>query len=231
MRDFLIGLLESTVGRTRVPVSHLFESIRESTDLIQRHIEACEKRGLLRRVDNWVEIDSEQRLMLAIEALKDHADIGSVCRQLDWREFEELTSRALEANHFSVTKHLVFKHNGRRYEIDLVGAKEPSLMCADCKHWSWGLGRSRIQNAARRQFERIRSLADEMPRLADRLGIKAWRRAVVLPTVITLSDTTRGLHEGVPIVPILRLRSFLKELNPLDHQLATIVVNLRQLIE
>jgi hypothetical protein len=169
--------------------------------------------------------------MLAIEALKIHADIGRVCRELDWREFEELTSRALEANHFSVTKHLAFRHNGHRYEIDLVGAKEPLLLCADCKHWSWGLGSSRIQNAARRQFERMRYLADEMPGLADRLGINAWRRAVILPTVITLSDTTRGLHEGIPIVPILRLRSFLKELNPVDHQLATIVTNLRQLVE
>jgi len=227
MRDFLIGLLESTVGRARVSVTNLFESIRESTDSIQRNIEACEKRGLLRRVDNWIEVDSEQRLMLAIEALKADADVGRVCRELDWREFEELASRALEANHFSVTKHLVFNHDGHRYEIDLVGAKDPLLMCADCKHWSCGLGRSRIQNAARRQFERLRSLADEMPRLADRLGITAWRRAVILPTVITLSDTTRGLYEGIPIVPILRLRSFLKELNPLDHQLATIAVDLR----
>jgi len=227
MRDFLIGLLESTVGRARVPVSDLFESIRESTDLIQRNIEACEERGLLRRVDNWVEINSEQRLMIAIEALKANADVRRVCRGLDWREFEELTLRALEANHFSVIKHLVFKHDGHRYEIDLVGAKEPLLMCADCKHWNWGLGRGRIQNAARRQFERMRSLADEMPRLADRLGITAWRRAVILPTVITLSDTTRGLHEGIPIVPILRLRSFLKELDPLDRQLATMVINLR----
>jgi len=231
MRDFLIGLLESTAGRARVPVSQLFESIRESTDSIQRYIDTCEKRGLLRRVDNWVEINSEQRLMLAIEALKANADVGRVCRKLDWREFEELAFRALEANHFGVTKHLVFKHNGHRYEIDLVGSKEPLLMCADCKHWRCGLGRSRIQNAARRQFERMHSLADEIPRLADRLGITAWRRAVVLPAVITLSDTTRGLHEGIPIVPILRLRSFLKELNPLDHQLATVVVNLKQPIE
>jgi len=227
MRDFLIGLLESTVGRARVPVSYLFESIRQSTDLIQRNIEACERLGLLRRLGDWVEIDSEQRLMLAIEALKAQADVGRVCRELDWREFEELSSRALEAHHFSVKKHVVFKHDGQRYEIDLIGAKEPLLICADCKHWSWGLGRSRIQNAARRQLERMLSLADEMPRLVDRLGITAWRRAVILPTVITLSDTTRGLLEGIPIVPILRLRSFLKELNPLDRELATIVVNLR----
>ena len=227
MRDFLIGLLESTVGRARVPVSDLFESIRESTDLIRRNIEACEKRGLLKRVDNWVEVNSEQRLMLAIEALKANADVGRVCRELNWREFEELALRALEANDFSAIKHLVFKHDGHRYEIDLVGAKEPLLMCADCKHWNWGLGRSRVQKAARRQFERMRSLADEMPRLADRLGIAAWRRAIILPTVITLSDTTRGLCEGIPIVPILRLKSFLKELNPLDRQLATTVVYLR----
>ena len=227
MRDFLIGLLESTVGRTRVPVSDLFESIRESTELIRRNIEACEKWGLLKRVDNWVEINSEQRLMLAMEALKANADVGRVCRGLDWREFEELALRALEANDFSAIKHLVFKHDGHRYEIDLVGAKEPLLMCADCKHWNWGLRRSRIQKAARRQFERMQSLADEMPRLSDRLGIAAWRRAIILPTVITLSDTTRGLCEGIPIVPILRLKSFLKELNPLDHQLATIVIYLR----
>ena len=229
MRDFLIALLESTLGRARVPISHLCESIRESTDLIQRNIEVCEKRGLLRRVSDWVEIDSEQRLMLAIEALKAHADVGRVCRKLDWREFEELTLKALEANSFSVTKHLVFKHNGHRYEIDLVGSKEPLLLCADCKHWNSGLGRMRIQTAARRQFERIRSLADEIPNLANRLRVAAWRRAVILPTVITLSDTTRGLHEGIPIVPILRLRSFLNELNPLDRELATIVVDLRKL--
>jgi hypothetical protein len=166
--------------------------------------------------------------MLAMEALEAQADVGRVCRKLDWREFEKLASRALEANHFSVTEHLMFKHNGHRYEIDLVGSKEPLLMCADCKHWRSGLGRTRIWNAARRQFERMLSLADEMPRLADRLGITAWKRTVILPIVITLSDTTRGLHEGIPIVPILRLRSFLKELNPLDRQLATTVVNLKQ---
>jgi len=227
MRDFLIGLLESTLGRARVPVSHLCESIRESTDLIQRNIEACEKRGLLRCVDDWIEVDSEQRLILAIEALKANADAGRVCRVLDWREFEELTSKALEANCFSVTKHLMFKHSGRRCEIDVVGSKEPLLMCADCKHWKSGLGPGRIQTAARKQFERMRYLAEEMPRQASRLGITAWNRAVILPTVITLSDTTRGLHEGIPIVPILRLQSFLKELNPLDRELATIIVNLK----
>lgn len=231
MRDFLMGLLESTRGRTRVPVSHLCESIRESTELIRRNMVACEKKGLLTCVDDWVEIDSEQRLLLAMEALKANADVGRVCRVLDWREFEELTSKALEANGFRIAKHLVFKHDRRRHEIDLIGSKEPLLICADCKHWSSGLGRMRVQTAAKRQFERIRSLAGEMPGLADRLGITAWRRAVILPTVITLSDTTRGLYEGIPIIPILRLRSFLNEFNPLDRELATIVVNLRQLKE
>ena len=229
MRDFLIGLLKSTRSRARVPISHLYESIRESTDLIRRNMEVCERRGLLKCVGDWVEIDSEQRLMLAMEALKANADVGRVCRELDWREFEELTSKALEANGFRITKHLVFKHDGHRYEIDLVGSREPLLMCADCKHWSSGLGRMRVQTAARRQLERMRSLAGKMPKLADRLGITAWKRAVILPTVITLSDTTRGLYEGIPIVPILRLRSFLKELNPVDRELATIVVDLRQL--
>ena len=227
MRDFLIGLLESTLSRARVPISHLRESIRDSTASIQSKIEDCEKRGLLRCVDDWIEVDSNQRLMLAIEALKAEADVGRVCRVLDWREFEELASKALEANGFSVTKHLMFKHSGHRYEIDVVGSKEPLLICADCKHWKSGLGRRRIQNAARKQFERMRSLAEEMPRQASRLGITAWNRVVILPTVITLSDTTRGLHEGIPIVPMLRLRSFLKELNPLDRELATITVDLK----
>lgn len=227
MRDFLVGLLESTLGRARVPVTDLCESIHQSADLIQRNIEACEKLGLLRRIGDWIEVDSEQRLILAIEALKANADVGRVCRVLDWREFEELTSKALEANCFSVTKHLMFKHSGRRYEIDVVGSKEPLLMCADCKHWRSGLGRRRIQTAARKQFERMRYLAEEMPRQASRIGIAAWNRAVILPTVITLSDAIRGLHDGIPIVPILRLGSFLKELNPLDRELATIVVNLK----
>ncbi len=227
MRDFLVGLLESTLGRARVPVTDLCESIHQSADLIQRNIEACEKLGLLRRIGDWIEVDSEQRLMLATEALKANADVGRVCRKLDWREFEELASKALEANGFSVKKHLLFKHNGHRYEIDVVGSKEPLLMCADCKRWSCGLGRKRVQTAARKQFERMRSLAEETPRLASRLGIMAWKRVVILPTVITLSDTTRGLHEGIPIVPILRLRSFLKELNPLDPELASIIVDLR----
>jgi Holliday junction resolvase-like predicted endonuclease len=157
----------------------------------------------------------EQRIELAIKALRDGADKERVCRKLDWKEFEELTMAALDSNGYTPTKHLIFNHRKKRREIDVVGVKGKLVLCIDCKHWMYGWYRSRMTTAVRQQIDRAKALAAEVSKLEKRLNLANYTRFRFLPLLVTLADVASRTIQDVPIVPILRIGTFLDGLSDL----------------
>ena len=109
--------------------------------------------GLIRLSDKTVETSLTQRIKIAITALRFGADSEKVCGFLSWQEFESVAAMALEANNFAVERRFRFAWADRKWEIDVLGCKEPVIACADCKHWHHGLGRSVIAKAVEAQIE------------------------------------------------------------------------------
>ena len=146
--------------------------------------------------DDLVDFDiPHDRLQTALFAITLGATIENVSEYLTWRDFEVITGIVLEENDFDVTKNLVLTKP--RMEIDVIGKKMNLALLIDCKHWK-NMTKSALDEIVKKQIERVkRYVADE--------GITA------LPVIVTLHQEGIQLVDNVPIVPIMKLTSFLDE--------------------
>jgi hypothetical protein len=177
--------------------------------------------GLIQRKNEIVETSANQRVKIAVQAIKLGADFEKVCSFLDWSEFENLATAAFEANYFTVKRGFRFTASGRRWEIDILGFKESVVACVDCKHWHHGWRRAATIKAVEAQINRTEALADALPMLHEKMGLTDWRKTVLIPIVLSLYPSPLKFYEKTPIVPILQLQNFLSEflahINQLTH--------------
>ena len=146
--------------------------------------------------DDLVDFDiPHDRLQTALFAINLGATIEDVSESLTWKDFESLTGLILEENDFDVTKNLILTKP--RMEIDVVGTKMDIALLIDCKHWKT-MSKSALDEIVKKQVERVkRYVADE--------GMSA------LPVIVTLHQEEIQFVHNVPIVPIMKLSSFLDE--------------------
>ena len=146
--------------------------------------------------DDVVDFDiPHDRLQTALFAINLGADLEDVSEYLNWKDFESLTGIILEEKDFEVTNNLILTKP--RMEIDVIGKKMDIALLIDCKHWK-NMSKSALDEIVKKQIERVkRYVADE--------GITA------LPVIVTLHQEGTRLVENVPIVPIMKLPSFLDE--------------------
>ena len=146
--------------------------------------------------DDLVDFDiPNDRLQTALFAIKLGADVESVSEHLTWQDFESITGLILEKKDFDVTKNLILTKP--RMEIDVVGTKMDIALLIDCKHWKT-MSKSALDEIVKKQVERVkRYVADE--------------NMSALPVIVTLHQEEIQFIENVPIVPIMKLSSFLDE--------------------
>ena len=146
--------------------------------------------------DDLVDFDiPNDRLQTALFAIKLGVDVESVSEYRTWQDFESMTGLILEKKDFDVTKnHILTKP---RMEIDVVGTKMDIALLIDCKHWKT-MSKSALDEIVKKQVERVkRYVADE--------------NMSALPVIVTLHQEEIQFIENVPIVPIMKLSSFLDE--------------------
>ena len=180
--------------------------------ITEKYLEKFSQAGLIELQEKTVEASPSQRVRIAVQAIQLGADFERVCRALEWIEFENLAAVAFEANHFAVKGRFRFKWAGRRWEIDILGYKEPLIVCADCKHWLHGWRRSSIVKAVELQVERTRILAEALPSLPEKITLAGWKEATLIPTIVSLVPGPFKFYNRVPTVPVLQLQNFLEEL-------------------
>jgi len=219
-RNLLISVLKLTktgpieaklVGRdAHIPTQVADEVLRKFSDA-----------RLIKYVDELIEVSSNQRARMAIHAVKLGADIERVCNVLEWKEFENITATAFEADNYAVKKRFRFKWAGRRWEIDVLGYKNPLVACVDCKQWHRNWRRSAIIKTVELQVERTHALAGALVSLRENIGLVNWKEATLVPIVLSLVPSPFKFYNNVPIVPVLQLPDFLNELlahiNSLKH--------------
>jgi Holliday junction resolvase-like predicted endonuclease len=209
--DVLIAILKLT---KEGPV--LYETINEHVSFpsngVKELLQKLQNGGLVYVRDKMLEVTMLQRLELAIRALSNGADLEKVSSLLHWKEFEAIAAIAFENNGYSVTKNLRFKHDGRRYEIDVVGCKKPLVVCVDCKRWHHSIGSATMERIANEQIARVRALVGSLPVLKIQLEIQSWKSARFVPVVLSLVVDKSKFCSGVPVVPILQVQDFLNQL-------------------
>jgi Holliday junction resolvase-like predicted endonuclease len=211
-------LLEETRESPVCKTDAIITKSKSCLALVEEFLLKLNEAGLIALADNEIQVTSEQRMRIAELAILTGADSERVARELRWQEFEGLAAKILDVEGYATTKHFIFKNSARKYEIDVLGAKEPMVLCVDCKHWHHGWAPSRIMKAARNQMMRVLCLSETYA-LYGKLRMGGWRSARLLPIVLTLADVSSKLVDGVPIVSVLRLRDFLCKVSPWDEQL------------
>jgi Holliday junction resolvase-like predicted endonuclease len=193
---------------------------RVSTEVLETVLRKLSDNRLINLQRGLVEVSLSQRVNLAVHALKLGSDYEQICKHLSWVEFESIAAQAFEANQFWALKNFHFQHAGKRWEIDILGCREPLIVCVDCKHWQHGWSRAAIIKTVEAQTERTRAFVDALPNYYQKARLAEWKSATLIPLILSLVPGPFKFHGNVPIVPVLQLQDFINEM-PLEVHLLT----------
>ena len=174
--------------------------------------------------DGSLSMAGRQRLMLAEKLIHGGADPKRVSRFLAWQEFEEFAEDILKENGFSTRKHFVFTPTAGRREIDVLAWSDTFILAIDCKHWVRGFSQGRMAQVAAAQIERVVALA-RRPELLHRLKVAQPVGRLIIPMILALGEPSMRLAEGVPIVSVSKLLSFIYGVSPMDDTIRTVRVS------
>ncbi len=209
--NLIISLLKLT-KESSVLIENVNNDARMPKVTSRKLLDKLQGEGLIYQTHDAIEVESSGRLKLAIKAASLGADIEQVSHLLCWQEFEEIAGFALKAFGYTVSNNVRFKHEARRYEIDVVGCKKPMVVCVDCKHWHHSIAPSAMRRIVDAQIERSSALADSLPNIKLNLECTKWSDAKFIPAILSLFPSTFKFYEEVPIVPILQFQDFLNQM-------------------
>ena len=224
-RDILIALLEKTRGNP-VEVSALREAVRVTDEAYETYMAHLESSGLIAEEGGCVTASLDQRLELAVRAVRTGGDLERVSRALGWLEFEEIVARIFEENGYDVRRRFRFRAEGRRWEIDVLATRRPLMVCAECKHWARGLGSATARRIAETHLEKVEALSEALGGLQDRIGIRRWRQATLVPMALSLQPARERIYRRIPVVSVHALPGFLAEYEAQMEWLASFPVEL-----
>ena len=159
------------------------------------------------------------RINLVEEALRYGIPVDKASLYLDWRDFEQLSSRYLEAHGYRVYRGIRLPPP-RGFEIDVLGLGPRYTIVVDCKHWSPGYSKKwKLKKAAQEHLERTQRLAKRLWLVARRYGEELRRAKTLIPVIVTLTDPGLRYHEGVLISPITLFNNLLLNIDVVVEEL------------
>ena len=214
-RDLERSILLSLLNLTReAPVSRsiLRRESRVSSSVLRDFLERLSGEDLILLYGDRVEVSPTQRIRIAVRAIALGGDLEKISRGLGWSEFENFVALAFKENGYSLKKHLRFRSQGRRWEIDLIAMCRPLLILVECKHWLRGLSASVIKKTVKGHLTKTQAFTEVLLGMIEKIGLSGWTHAMVVPALVNLTQSHFKFFEDVPIVPVLQLPSFLSDL-------------------
>jgi hypothetical protein len=147
---------------------------------------------------------------LALRLIARGVEPTRVSEYLDWRDFEELSSKILYEFGYDVVHPLALS-SPVRFEIDVFGV-EPSTgfsIAIDCKHWSTS-SPSRLVKAADDHYQRLQKMFKFYGYVKTRYRV-AGKARLVVPVITTLLTPSIRAHNNVLFLAIKELPRFLAE--------------------
>ena len=163
-----------------------------------------------------IQIDRTQRIDLAKVAVKEGANIADVIDLLNWKDFEGFVASILSENTYRCVESYRRRGNSLTHgmEIDVIGVRGDIIISIDAKMWSIRSGKtSALKTAAEKQKKRTLELSEELDKLSTKIGVLAEKTYRLFPVLVTWLVEEVELHEGVPVVPIFKLNSFILDLD------------------
>ena len=151
------------------------------------------------------------RIRASLLALQLGCDIQECSKLLSWKDFEYFTSELLIL--FEYQTKVNINLSKPRAQLDVIGIKNDFAITIDCKHWKYS-NKTTLTIYAEKQIKRTRLWLEREKKITQ-----------ALPMIITLDNTIFKFINGVPVVPILTLKSFLKEFDKHDESILLIKKN------
>ena len=133
------------------------------------------------------------------EDIKNVEDLQKVSNEVVWQNFERLAAFIFEENNFQVETSKVKTLKKKRRQYDVIAKKNDKTFLVECKKWAGNRYRlSSLRTAVKQHKERsefYKNLTNEN----------------AIPIIVTLIEEEILFCEEVPVVPILKLNSFINE--------------------
>jgi hypothetical protein len=164
--------------------------------------------------NDWTSLSPRLRIRIALEIAR-AGRLRDSARVLTWQEFEKFAEECLAEAGFQTEKNVRVKGDGRAWQIDVIGIRGGLILIIDCKHWNTPGYLSKFKLAA--EHQRMATLHLLGRRVKETIEGDNERQA--LPVILTLSEPPAQLSEGVVLVSVEKLPSFLSGVAPYDENL------------
>ena len=135
------------------------------------------------------------------EDIQSIEDLAVVSEEVVWQNFERLAAFIFEKNNFRVKVNTVKTYQKTKRQYDVIAWKGNQTFLVECKKWAGNRYRlSAVKKAVEQHKERTTFYADITNEDA-------------IPLLVTLIEEEIRFYEGVPIVPVQKLNSFVNELD------------------
>lgn len=135
------------------------------------------------------------------EDIESIEDLEIVSEGVIWQNFERLAAFIFEKNDFRVTVNTVKTYHKKRRQYDVIARKSNQTFLIECKKWAGNRYRlSALKKAVEQHNERTTFYNNITSEDA-------------IPLLVTLVEEEIRLYEGVPLVPVLKLNSYIHELD------------------
>jgi hypothetical protein len=152
--------------------------------------------------------ESGRHVVNALVAMKLGVTPRTVARHLDWKDFEKFCSLLFRSRGYDVRENITLRKP--RAQIDLLAVGPSYAICVDCKRWRKDHSASVLRRFASAQKRRSGLLRKALP-----------SQKPIVSAILSLSATAGDFVEGVAIVPIGTLSSFLDSLDGYLDRLET----------
>ncbi|MCK5266021.1 MAG: hypothetical protein KAR03_10475 [Candidatus Thorarchaeota archaeon] len=174
----------------------------------------CHELNLSINPDGTMTIDREKRIDLAMLITENGVEIAEVVKLMTWKDFEGLIASILSENNFACTES--FRRRGtsdiKGMEIDVIGIRGRMALSVDAKMWSVRGGKaSALRTAAEKQKERTFRLTSQLAQLSKKIPSMMKGLYTIIPVMVTWLVEEVELHEGVPVIPVFKLNSFIQD--------------------
>jgi len=184
----------------------------------------CDELNLFINQDGTMAVDRETRIDLAMLITEQGVEIAEVVKLMTWKDFEGLIASILRENSFTCTES--FRRRGtsevKGMEIDVIGIRGHMVLSVDAKMWSVRGGKaSALRTAAEKQKERTFRLTSQLPQLSKKIPSMMKGMYTILPVMVTWLVEEVEFHEGVPVVPVFKLNSFIQDFEMFEDRVVS----------
>jgi hypothetical protein len=147
--------------------------------------------------DKQIDASSYNKIIIALAAVEYGIDILTVCKLINWKDFELFASEVMKFHHYVVYKNYRIKNPTR--QIDVIGVRLQNALVIDCKHWK------------RNSYSEMVGVVDKQKERGT-LFMKKNKSIEIenaYPIIITFFPNEFQSVNQVPIVPISSFNSFL----------------------